>query len=82
MHRRLPRGQALSDAAVGRGFSAAILGDEVTAEPVVQPAPPVSSYGYVLRWSDYYAPRALYRLLDADIRATGLGICKCRGQGE
>lgn len=64
----LPLAYDLDYAAVGRGFSAAILGDEVTAEPVVQPAPPVSSYGYVLRWSDYYAPRALYRLLDADIR--------------
>ncbi len=45
-----------------------MLGEQVRAGPLARPAPPVSSYGYVLRWSDYYAPRALYRLLDEEIR--------------
>lgn len=64
----LPLAYDLEYAPLGRSFSAGLLGDPVEAGPVVQPAPPRSSYGYVLRWSDYYAPRALYRLLDADIR--------------
>jgi len=45
-----------------------MLGDQITAAPLAQPAPPVSTYGYVIRWSDYYAPRALYRLLDEEVR--------------
>ncbi len=45
-----------------------ILGEQVSPQPMAQPAPPVSSYGYVLRWSDYYAPRGLYRLLDEDVQ--------------
>ncbi|WP_417493040.1 M14 family zinc carboxypeptidase [Maricaulis sp.] len=43
-------------------------GPEVHSAEISFSAPPVSSYGYVLRWSDYYAPRALYRVLDAGIR--------------
>ncbi|WP_300556645.1 M14 family zinc carboxypeptidase [Maricaulis sp.] len=45
-----------------------MMGEEAQSQPLAQPAPPVSSYGYIVRWSDYYAPRALYRLLDADVR--------------
>ncbi|WP_300532326.1 M14 family zinc carboxypeptidase [Maricaulis sp.] len=45
-----------------------MMGEEAQSQPLAQPAPPVSTYGYIVRWSDYYAPRALYRLLDADIR--------------
>lgn len=49
-------------------MNAGMLGDPVMAGPLAQPAPPESSYGYILRWSDYYAPRSLYRLLDEDLR--------------
>ena len=45
-----------------------MMGEEAQSQPLAQPAPPVSNYGYIVRWSDYYAPRALYRLLDADVR--------------
>ncbi|MBR9826979.1 MAG: peptidase [Alphaproteobacteria bacterium] len=44
-----------------------MLAEQVDPQPMAQPAPPVSSYGYILRWSDYYAPRGLYRLLDEDV---------------
>ncbi len=33
------------------------------------PAPDRSDYVYVMEWDSYYAPRALYRLLDAGVRA-------------
>lgn len=45
-----------------------MMGEEAQSQPLAQPAPPVSTYGYIVRWSDYYAPRALYRLLDAEVR--------------
>ncbi|TNE62275.1 MAG: peptidase [Alphaproteobacteria bacterium] len=45
------------------------LGDMATADltPPVQPVE--AAYGYMFRWSDYYAPRALARILDAGIMA-------------
>ena len=64
----LPLAYDLEYAPLGRSFSPALVGDEVTPAGIAQPAPPRSNYGYVLRWSDYYAPRALYRLLDAGMR--------------
>ena len=64
----LPLAYDLDYTALGRDWSTDLLGAETGPEALAQPAPPRSSYGYVLRWSDYYAPRALYRLLDADIR--------------
>ena len=64
----LPLAYDLDYAALGSRFNAGLLGEEVSPAPLALPAPPQSNYGYVLRWSDYYAPRALYRLLDADLR--------------
>ncbi|WP_297737721.1 M14 family zinc carboxypeptidase [uncultured Maricaulis sp.] len=64
----LPLAYDLDYTALGRDWSTDLLGAETGPAELAQPAPPRSSYGYVLRWSDYYAPRALYRLLDADIR--------------
>ena len=64
----LPLAYDLDYTALGRDWSTDLLGAETGPETLAQSAPPRSSYGYVLRWSDYYAPRALYRLLDADIR--------------
>jgi len=64
----LPLAYDLDYTALGRNWSTDLLGAEATAEALARPAPPRSNYGYVLRWSDYYAARGLYRLLDADIR--------------
>lgn len=64
----LPLAYDLDYAALGNRYNASLLGDVVTPQPIGLDAPDMSSYGYVLRWSDYYAPRALYRLLDADLR--------------
>lgn len=64
----LPLAYDLDYAALGNRYNAGLLGDVVTPQPIGLDAPDMSSYGYVLRWSDYYAPRALYRLLDADLR--------------
>lgn len=44
------------------------LGDLVTAEFPVEGEPDEASYAYLFSWSDYYAPRALYKLLDAGLR--------------
>ncbi len=49
-------------------YSTALLGPDVREdETPVPPTPPKASYGYMFDWSHFYAPRALYRLLDADI---------------
>lgn len=56
---------ALADSRATRNLVAA------PAEPVF-PAPPppaVAGYGYVLDWTDYHAPRALYRVLEAGLIA-------------
>ncbi|RFB05993.1 M14 family zinc carboxypeptidase [Parvularcula marina] len=50
-------------------FDAGMLGEEVTSVtdvPQVK-APAPARYGYVFDWSEYYAPRALYRLLSEDV---------------
>ncbi len=47
------------------------LGARVTEvpAPVASGTVPRSGYAYLLDWSDYYAPRALYALLAQDVRA-------------
>ncbi|MCG8443159.1 MAG: hypothetical protein MI723_15245, partial [Caulobacterales bacterium] len=57
----------------GRGagsFNPALLGEELTEAPQASHAPPSpdGAYGYVFQWSEYYAPRALYRLLSQGVR--------------
>lgn len=64
----LPLAYDLDYAALGRAFSPNLLGEIAQVQTREQVSPPISSVGYVLRWTDYYAPRALYRLLDADVR--------------
>ncbi len=64
----LPLAYDLDYTALGRDWSADLVGAEAQPAELAAPAPPRSNYGYVLRWSDYYAPRGLYRLLDADLR--------------
>ncbi|GAB5500741.1 MAG: M14 family metallopeptidase [Pseudohongiellaceae bacterium] len=45
-----------------------VVGEVIQAEFPVAPEPATSSYAYLFDWSNYYAPRALYRLLDAGVR--------------
>jgi hypothetical protein len=46
------------------------LGSRVTAAPTAGTAAvPAASYAYLLDWSDYYAPRALYHLLSNGVHA-------------
>ena len=63
----LPLAYDLEYAALGGSFSPALVGEPIGAPALGLPAPDAGSYGYVLRWSDYYAPRALYRLLAAGV---------------
>lgn len=44
------------------------VGSEIAAEFPSEPAPSQADYAYLFSWSNYYAPRALYRLLDAGVR--------------
>lgn len=44
-----------------------VVGDVVSADFPVAPAPTTASYAYLFDWSNYYAPRALYRLLEAGV---------------
>jgi hypothetical protein len=44
------------------------LGEQVYAEFPVEAEPDRATYAYLFSWSDYYAPRALYKLLDAGLR--------------
>jgi len=56
-------------ALTGRAFDSDLLGDPARAEQTSAEAPPETDYGYVFGWEDYYAPRALYRLLGEDVIA-------------
>lgn len=49
----------------GGQYRSQIVGDRVTDYDLAEAAPDVSTIGYVMEWDSYYAPRALYRLLDA-----------------
>lgn len=50
-------------------FSPNLGGALVESFDAPAPAPERSSYVYVLEWDSYFAPRALYRMLDAGLRA-------------
>jgi hypothetical protein len=53
----------------GRAFSSNLAGDIVEGFTPAIPTPERSPYVYVMEWDSYYAPRALYRLLDAGLYA-------------
>ncbi|EAP90846.1 Secreted protein containing N-terminal Zinc-dependentcarboxypeptidase related domain [Oceanicaulis sp. HTCC2633] len=53
----------------GGQFRSQLTGDVVTGFEMAEAAPDTSALGYVMEWDNYYAPRALYRLLDAGVRA-------------
>ena len=51
----------------GRQYDDDLLGEEASPAWPEAPAPERASYGYVFSWDDYFAPRALYRLLSQDV---------------
>jgi len=53
----------------GRDYRDNLLGDKMVPPMPVGPAPPRAGYGYVFEWSGYYAPRALNRILELELRA-------------
>jgi hypothetical protein len=55
-------------AALGRRDIQGNLGEQVYAEFPVEAEPDRATYAYLFSWSNYYAPRALYKLLDAGLR--------------
>ena len=63
----LPLAYGIAHTAVTANVGERDLGTPATADFPMHAAPAETSYAYVFRWSDYYAPRALYRLLDKDI---------------
>lgn len=65
----LPLVYGLKHDAVGKEFNAKLLGDEASAKFAKAPVPDVAPYAYMFSWSDYYAPRALNRLLSEGVLA-------------
>ena len=64
----LPPAFGLESAALsGRAFRDNLVGEEWAPAMPVAPAPRKSSYGYVFEWSPYFAPRALWRVLEKNI---------------
>jgi hypothetical protein len=53
----------------GRSFRGNLVGDAYAPPMPVAPLPVESSYGYVFDWGPYYAPRALWRVLDRGLLA-------------
>lgn len=55
----------------GRAWRQDLAGDQVkaTAFPQGELEASANPYAYAFSWKDYYAPRALYKLLDGDTRA-------------
>ena len=65
----LPPAFGLKYAALsGRGFRDNLVGDNYAPPMPVAQAPAQSTYGYVFEWGPYYAPRALQRLLENEMR--------------
>ncbi|MFC4724102.1 M14 family zinc carboxypeptidase [Glycocaulis abyssi] len=65
-----PLAYGLDFAAVRPGlFAPNLAGERVTPADRAVPAPERTDYAYVIDWTNFYAPRALYRFLEAGIRA-------------
>ncbi len=58
------------EALSGRSFSANLVGAEPSLVIPSADAPDAANYGFVFEWTGYYAPRALNRVLDADLLAS------------
>ncbi len=54
----------------GRNFRANLVGAETSPEMPMAEPPDSANYGFVFEWSGYYAPRALHRVLAADLLAS------------
>lgn len=52
----------------GGSFSSNLVGERIESFDAAAPTPEQSPYVYVLEWDSYFAPRALYRMLDAGLR--------------
>ncbi len=59
------------EALSGRNFQEDLLGDEAVVAMPTAAAPDGPDYAYAFSWSDYYAPRALNRVLSAGLLARG-----------
>lgn len=53
----------------GNQYRSQLIGERADGFDIAVPAPDRSSIAYVMEWDSYYAPRALYRVLDAGGRA-------------
>lgn len=68
----MPLAYDLEVAALSRGdWRDNLMAAPALTEKRAVAVPPETDYGYLIEWKDYYAPRALYRLLDADLRVRG-----------
>ena len=59
------------EALSGRNFQTSLLGDEAAVALPTASVPDGPDYAYAFAWSDYYAPRALNRVLSAGLLARG-----------
>ena len=59
------------EALSGRNFQTNLLGAQSRVAMPVASAPDGPDYAYAFEWSDYYAPRALNRVLSAGLMARG-----------
>ncbi|MBT8039843.1 MAG: hypothetical protein KJN78_06360, partial [Gammaproteobacteria bacterium] len=66
----MPAAFGLQQAALGSRDLRGALGDEYSPPMPVKAGPEKSEYGYVFGWGDYYAPRALQRVLEAGLLAS------------
>ncbi|HLT90357.1 MAG TPA: M14 family zinc carboxypeptidase [Woeseiaceae bacterium] len=53
----------------GRRFNRDLVGARLDPEPPAVEAPDVAPYAYAFTWAPYFAPRALYRVLDEELLA-------------
>jgi hypothetical protein len=66
----LPPAFGLEYAALeNRVFRGNLLGEVHVPAMTPAPAPVQATYGYAFEWGQYYAPRALWRVLDKELRA-------------
>lgn len=69
-----------------REFQQSLVGDLAEVQFPAEPAPPRAGFAYLFSWTNYFAPRALYRLLDAGIRpkvaTSQLTVATMRGTVE
>ncbi len=53
----------------GSAFAGNMAGEAVPALDIARPAPAQADYAYVVEWGQHFAPRAVYGLLEAGLRA-------------